>query len=80
MFNHAREHKELWRNLENVSGTMVGTVYPWIMQGDFNVILSVTEHSQGLDIGEETSSMRDFQDAVRICDLRDLAYVGSTFT
>ncbi|XP_009119170.2 uncharacterized protein LOC103844146 [Brassica rapa] len=78
--NHATERKILWREMEMVASSMVGTSYPWIVQGDFNVILTTNEHSRGANMGGETYAMREFQDVVRRCGLDDLAQVGSLFT
>ncbi|KAL0696022.1 hypothetical protein Bca4012_063202 [Brassica carinata] len=78
--NQVSDRKILWREMEMVATTMVGTSYPWIVQGDFNVILSTSEHSRGTNMGGETYAMRDFQYAVRRCGLDDLAQVGSHFT
>lgn len=79
-FNHANDRKVLWREMEAVAASAVGNVYPWIVQGYFNVILSSDEHSRGTHLGAGNSAMRDFQDAVRYCGLTDLAQVGSVFT
>lgn len=78
--NQATERKVLWREMEVVATTMAGSTYPWIVQGDFNVILTASEHSHGMNMGRENYAMRDFQDAVRRCGLDDLAQVGSIFT
>ncbi|CAN6890153.1 unnamed protein product [Brassica oleracea] len=76
----SQKGRALWREMEAVAASAVGNVYPWIVQGDFNVILPSDEHSRGTHLGTCNSAMRDFQDAIRYCGLTDLAQVGSVFT
>ena len=66
--------------LESVSRMDASNTNPWIIQRDFNVTLSATEHSQFMDVGGSNSAMRDFQEVVRLCDLVDLAYMGPMYT
>lgn len=42
---HASEHKALWREMHVVATSIVGTMYQWIVEGDFNVFLTTNEHS-----------------------------------
>lgn len=48
--------------------------------GDFNEILSSTEHSRFLDYTGNGSWMVDFQSFVSNCDLEDLVSYGPKYT
>lgn len=52
----------------------------WIIVGDFNEILDVTESSGFEDHGKLPSRMRDFQRMALHCNLTDMGYQGSLFT
>lgn len=52
---------------------------PWILIGDYNAILSSTEHSRANDYLRDQSGMLHFQELVIDCALTDLAYIGSLF-
>lgn len=60
-FNHAHERTALWREMEDVATRAVGNMYPWIVQGDFNVILSLSEHSRGTHLGAGTTECEIFR-------------------
>lgn len=78
-FNLKEEKKELWQDLKAHQDSPIIKKTPWIIQGDFNEILSGNEHSV-LDISHDTSGMRDFQDTVEYCSLLDMSYQGPRFT
>lgn len=40
-FNDARERRALWQEMEMISSTVSGSTNPWIIEGDFNVALSM---------------------------------------
>ena len=52
---------------------------PWLVLGDFNQILSPTEHSSPLTMNTDRK-MRIFRDCLLQADLSDLNFRGSTFT
>ncbi|KAG7571789.1 Endonuclease/exonuclease/phosphatase superfamily [Arabidopsis suecica] len=53
---------------------------PWVVVGDFNVILSASEHSRSLEYLQDQAAMRVFQDVILDCGLEDLSYVGPKLT
>ncbi|CAL9223012.1 unnamed protein product [Arabidopsis halleri] len=53
---------------------------PWIVLGDFNEILSLTDHSRAQDYAFNMTGMRDFQNTVSFCDLGELSSAGPNFT
>lgn len=78
-YNLLEERKELWKDLKAHYDSPMLRKSPWIVQGDFNEILSGIEHSV-VDASQDTSGMRDFQDAVQYCSLLDMSYQGPRFT
>ncbi|KAH0939050.1 LOW QUALITY PROTEIN: hypothetical protein HID58_006511, partial [Brassica napus] len=66
-FNGASERRDLWQEMEMISNSVVGNTYPWILQGDFNVALSMEEHSRATTTGGDRRSISEFQEAVRVC-------------
>ena len=72
--------KELWRDLcDHHNSPIIGTK-PWMILGDFNETLDVSEHSNFDSSPLITSGMRRFQDTVNHCSLTDMAYHGPLFT
>jgi len=71
----ALERLELWEELE---GLAKQNQYPWLVGGDFNVILN-EEEKQG---GREFSiyEAMDFQQCMNICALSEVRALGSKFT
>ncbi|KAH0914420.1 hypothetical protein HID58_028866, partial [Brassica napus] len=67
------ERRELWSEMEAIAGSVAGTNNSWIIQGDFNVALSVQEHSRAVESAMDRTAMRDFQNVVYKCDMMDLA-------
>lgn len=78
--NFATERKQLWKELELVATMSAGSTDAWIVLGDFNVTLSLTEHSRPVVYASDRSSIRDFQEIVGRCGLSDLTSVGPLFT
>lgn len=64
-----------WNLLKILAGM---SSLPWLVEEDFNEIISLTEKSGG-NIRQEVS-MNDFQDTLDDCDLRDLEFSGPFFT
>lgn len=69
----------LWSELESVSCSPQLCGLPWIALGDFNEIISPSEHSRA-DLSTSTRGMRDFHECLQRCLLSDLQYSGNTFT
>ncbi|KAE8724823.1 hypothetical protein F3Y22_tig00009840pilonHSYRG00015 [Hibiscus syriacus] len=69
----------LWDHLRSLE-SLVGSS-PWVVGGDFNVVLSVDESSDFESLGVHNSSdMEDFQDCLGDLDLLDHPFLGPTFT
>ncbi|XP_016473129.1 uncharacterized protein LOC107795076 [Nicotiana tabacum] len=69
------ERLELWDNLYYLASDMD---LPWVVGGDFNVILSEEEKIGGLPV--HPPKYEDFSFCVNSCRLFDLRYAGSPFT
>lgn len=70
----ALERLELWEDLDS---TDVGN-QPWMVGGDFNVILNEDEKLGGLDL--EQSEAMDFAQCINSCALLEVKFTGSKFT
>ncbi|KAL0682936.1 hypothetical protein Bca4012_049784 [Brassica carinata] len=79
-FNGAGERRALWQEMEMISNSVASSMNPWIIQGDFNVAVSMEEHSSAATNGGDRNSIREFQEAVRACDLVDLSHSVPGFT
>nr|VDD24214.1 unnamed protein product [Brassica oleracea] len=77
--NCRRERKLLWSELETTSCLPQLCGLPLIVKGDFNEIISPSEHSRA-DHTTSTRGMRDFKDCLQQCSIADLHYSGNTFT
>ena len=77
--NLEEERKELWKDLRDHQDSSLIKKSPWIVQGDFNEILSGSEHSV-VDVHHGSLGMQDFQDTVKYCSLIDMSYQGPRFT
>ena len=51
---------------------------PWLVVGDFNEIMGMSEKEGGRI--RQAKQMEIFRDAIDVCGLRDMGYVGSKFT
>ncbi|XP_074298039.1 uncharacterized protein LOC141628844 [Silene latifolia] len=73
-FNRVADRLPLWQYLQLMHQVVVGL---WVVMGDFNSVLAMDER-----IGSEISvaEMRDFQDCVDDCGIRDIPAHGSFFT
>ncbi|XP_059281156.1 uncharacterized protein LOC132034819 [Lycium ferocissimum] len=69
------ERRELWENLYHLADSMN---LPWLVAGDFNVILSEEEKLGGLPVS--LYECEDFAFCINSCRLFDLGYKGSPFT
>ncbi|EOY06960.1 Uncharacterized protein TCM_021522 [Theobroma cacao] len=69
------ERTPLWDSLRGLAADMEG---PWLVGGDFNVILKREERLYGADPHE--GSMEDFASALLDCGLLDGGFEGNPFT
>lgn len=70
------ERKRLWTDL-GMQKSIVDDV-PWVIMGDFNVILKINEHSNGSSI--PSPEMVEFQDCVAAIEVEDILSSGFNFT
>lgn len=78
--NSMEEQKELWKDLQDHSGSLIIRQKPWMLMGDFNEILDVEEHSSFEYAPIITPGMQDFQEITNQCSLVDLALHGPLYT
>ncbi|XP_059295426.1 uncharacterized protein LOC132048754 [Lycium ferocissimum] len=71
----AMERHDLW---ESVSYISLNHQMPWIVGGDFNIILSEEEKQGGLPVLQQETA--DFAQFVNMCGLVELKYYSSRFT
>ncbi|XP_019241599.1 PREDICTED: uncharacterized protein LOC109221581 [Nicotiana attenuata] len=69
------ERIELWDNMYYLARDMTS---PWLVAGDFNVILDEEEKFGGLPVS--LNEVADFRHCVNTCNLTDLGFKGSIFT
>ncbi|GKC98530.1 RNA-directed DNA polymerase, eukaryota, reverse transcriptase zinc-binding domain protein [Tanacetum coccineum] len=70
------ERRKLWKDLEIQKIITCGM--PWVILGDFNVTLKVSEHSNGS--ANPSSEMSEFQDCVNSIEVEDLHSEGFHYT
>ncbi|GJT13940.1 RNA-directed DNA polymerase, eukaryota, reverse transcriptase zinc-binding domain protein [Tanacetum coccineum] len=73
---NAMGRRELWKNLKdfnNIAGN-----FPWVLLGDFNVILSYNENSRGIRINN--MGVYEFRDCVEFLNIEDVKITGLFFT
>ncbi|XP_070004868.1 uncharacterized protein [Nicotiana sylvestris] len=51
---------------------------PWLLMGDFNLILGAEERMQGRDV--QDSETKDFREVVEECNLVELPTIGRSYT
>ncbi|XP_039021875.1 uncharacterized protein LOC120154125 [Hibiscus syriacus] len=76
--NDGRERRLMWQQLRDLD-RILGH-FPWIIGGDFNIILNSYESSDFDLLGPSPSDMRDFQDVLSDLDLFYHPFTGPTFT
>ena len=77
--NCRKERRLLWGELETTSCLPQLYGLPWIVTGDFNEIISPSEHSRA-DQSTSSRGMRDFRECLQRCSLSDLQFSGTSFT
>ncbi|KAL6558442.1 hypothetical protein OROMI_018792 [Orobanche minor] len=75
MITHTKiQRRDLWDDLLSVSQNQV----PWMVGGDFNIILQPEEKKGGA--GPIQSDMEEFSDCLLNCNLSDVGFAGTPFT
>ncbi|XP_071687005.1 uncharacterized protein [Rutidosis leptorrhynchoides] len=74
--NNGNERRMLWSDL--YGHKLISRSHPWVLLGDFNVILKVHEHSAGGSY--MTKDMIEFQDCVNKLEVEDICKSGFQFT
>ncbi|XP_071695720.1 uncharacterized protein [Rutidosis leptorrhynchoides] len=74
--NTCIERRKLWVELDGHKA--FAKSYPWVLMGDFNVILKVDEHSAGGS--SMTEEMNEFQECVNNIEVEDICSSGFHFT
>ncbi|XP_074296875.1 uncharacterized protein LOC141627532 [Silene latifolia] len=74
-FNVASDRRDLWRALEQLSGSVDG---PWVCMGDFNVVLNSGERKGS--IHQNLAEMKEFSDCLDECQLVDHPATGCFYT
>lgn len=77
--NRIEERRDLWIDLKAHQDSNLISKSPWLIFGDFNEILSGSEHSV-MGSAEDTRGMQEFQEVVAYCPLMDMSYQGPRFT
>ncbi|XP_059285190.1 uncharacterized protein LOC132038554 [Lycium ferocissimum] len=72
-----RERLELWDSLEDIA-TNMNMNRPWMIGGDFNVIMSEEEKYRGLAVG--ANETQDFNLCMQNCEMQDFGFKGSKYT
>ncbi|XP_020705885.2 uncharacterized protein LOC110116580 [Dendrobium catenatum] len=73
--NDLYKRKNLWNTLEGISNP----VYPIIIGGDFNCILSQKDKLGGKRF-KYTQGVQDFNNFISSCDLHELKFIGPRYT
>ncbi|GKA46561.1 RNA-directed DNA polymerase, eukaryota, reverse transcriptase zinc-binding domain protein [Tanacetum coccineum] len=74
--NTCTKRRQLWKDLITINRIVVD--HPWIMLGDFNVILNTTEHS--VRGSSRTTDMQEFNDRINFLEMEDVCSSGFFFT
>ncbi|XP_074315500.1 uncharacterized protein LOC141651700 [Silene latifolia] len=73
-YNEGVDRKDLWTKLENIASNSHG---PWVMAGDFNMVISPDERMGG---NTKQEDMDDFIDCITTCRMTDIHATGAYFT
>ena len=74
--NDARDRIRLWDNLKE--HLVFTDSSPWVILGDFNVIMYADEHSNG--VVDNNHGVKEFRKCMESLDMEDLAMSGLFFT
>lgn len=78
--NCEAERQRLWVELRGTESAYKHLDKSWIVMRDFNVTLSLGEHSHATSLWYAQAGMTQFQEVVGDCSLTDLVYAGALFT
>ncbi|WOG90545.1 hypothetical protein DCAR_0309789 [Daucus carota subsp. sativus] len=68
--------RDLWHSLRSYS--MLTMTSPWVVMGDFNAILDVSEAQGGVE--SRSPAVQEFKDCVNYIEVQDVVYSGIHFT
>nr|GEY17072.1 RNA-directed DNA polymerase, eukaryota, reverse transcriptase zinc-binding domain protein [Tanacetum cinerariifolium] len=74
--NTGKERKHLWKELGRCKSFIKDK--PWVLMGDWNVILNIEDHSEGGSC--KSNDMIDFQECIDNIEVEDLNCSGIYFT
>ncbi|GKA52512.1 putative reverse transcriptase domain-containing protein, partial [Tanacetum coccineum] len=74
--NSPRARLKLWSDLIEINAT-VG-IYPWVMLGDFNVVLKINENTNGMNVRGE--GIQEFVECVDKLEMEDINMCGMFYT
>ncbi|GJW35252.1 RNA-directed DNA polymerase, eukaryota, reverse transcriptase zinc-binding domain protein [Tanacetum coccineum] len=74
--NNVKERRDLWKNLREHNS--IAGCSPWVLLGDFNVILYYNENSNGINV--QSFGVHEFRDCVDNLSLEDIKLTGLFFT
>ncbi|XP_019070681.2 uncharacterized protein [Solanum lycopersicum] len=70
-----KQRKSLWTNMNKM---VQSVVQPWLIVGDFNVILSPKDRLAGAPVNE--NEIKDFSDCVKAMGINELQWKGNYYT
>nr|GEV77206.1 hypothetical protein [Tanacetum cinerariifolium] len=70
------DRRDLWKNIKDHNS--VAGNFPWVLLGDFNVILNYNENYRG--IGVNNVGVHEFRDYVEAINIEDVKMTGLFFT
>ena len=73
--NEAKDRLKLWENLKD--HMVITDNKPWVLLGDFNVIMYADEHSNG--VVDNNHGVKEFRNCMESLDMEDLAMSGFFF-
>lgn len=76
--NFRKERKQLWSELKFLTTSQQIAGLSWSVLGDFNQILTATEHSTSTQVSS-TRGMQDFRLCLSQAELYDLPFCGNTY-
>lgn len=77
--NEELPRRDLWSELATLASSPHVVDKPWAVLGDFNQVLSSSEHSTAAEFSS-TRGMRDFCACLSSSSLADLTFRGNSFT
>uniref|UniRef100_A0A0V0I5C8 Putative ovule protein n=1 Tax=Solanum chacoense TaxID=4108 RepID=A0A0V0I5C8_SOLCH len=72
---NADQRQMLWEDLFQLA---TGMTSPWVVGGDFNVVLNTEEKIGGLPVSD--ADHEDFENCISSCNLNEIQFRGNPFT